>query len=150
MVINVYRHCCLNKDFSSYHAGFILPPQHFTTACTTWNHTTKTELYSGSHQDKQHRQLLQMKNLKFLSFNIWSGREYWMIYRGQGFPAVLVWFGSYPTPHFPPLPSVRSTGDTQKDWERETTYSQERGEGVLDEPNHTGSLVFYKSINTLW
>ncbi len=28
-----------------------------------------TELYSGSHKDKQHRQLLQMKNLKFLSFN---------------------------------------------------------------------------------
>ncbi len=37
-------------------------------------------------------------------------REYWMIYRGLGFVAV-VWFGSSP-PSSPPLPSVSSTGRT--------------------------------------
>ncbi len=39
-------------------------------------------------------------------------REYWIIYRGPGFIAI-VWFGSSPNP-FPPLPSQSFTADTQK------------------------------------
>ncbi len=62
-------------------------------------------------------------------------REYWMIYRGPGFLAV-VWFGSSPS-----LPSS-STGDTQADWERETAGW---GGGGGRE-----SLVLYKSFNNLW
>ncbi len=60
-------------------------------------------------------------------------REYWMIYRGPGFLAV-VWFGSSSTPSHQshPLPSVSSTGNTQEDWEREATCwwgGGERGRG---------------------
>ncbi len=47
-------------------------------------------------------------------------REYWMIYRGPGFLAV-VFFCSMPMHPSPPLPSVNLTGDTQEDWERKTT-----------------------------
>ncbi len=50
-----------------------------------------------------------------------------MIYTGPGFLAV-VWFSSSSIPP-PLLPSVCLTGDTQEDWERETTFWQERGEG---------------------
>ncbi len=53
----------------------------------------------------------------------YSVREYWMIYRGPGFLAV-VWFGSSPTSSPPPFPSVCSNGDT--DWERVTTCWRER------------------------
>ncbi len=42
----------------------------------------------------------------------------------------------------PPLPltTVSSTGDTQEDWERETTCWRERLEGVGEEPNHTMAI----------
>ncbi len=68
--------------------------------------------------------------------------EYWMIYRGPGFLAV-VWFDDL-APPLPPAPPVlcpweSSSGDTQEDWERETTCWRE-GRGV----------VLYKSFNTLW
>jgi hypothetical protein len=47
-------------------------------------------------------------------------REYWMIYRGPGFLAI-VWFGSFPPPSPPPsLQSVSTAGDTQEAWERES------------------------------
>ncbi len=50
-----------------------------------------------------------------------------MIFRGPNFLAV-VWFGSTTT--LPPiLHSVSSTGDTQEDWERETSCWRERWEG---------------------
>ncbi len=49
-------------------------------------------------------------------------REYWMIYRGPGFFAV-VFCGSLPTPS---LASVSSAGDAQEDWERETTWDRRR------------------------
>ncbi len=55
-----------------------------------------------------------------------KGREYWMVFRGPGFLAVK-WLSSSPTP-FPPLPSVRSTGDTQEDWEIETSFWRDRRE----------------------
>ncbi len=55
-------------------------------------------------------------------------REYWMIYRGPGFLAVL-WFGSSPTPSLPPIPSVSLTGETLEDRERETTWWRERRGG---------------------
>jgi hypothetical protein len=35
-----------------------------------------------------------------------------------------------PRPPPPPLPSTSSTGETQENWERETTCWRERGEGV--------------------
>jgi hypothetical protein len=57
-----------------------------------------------------------------------EAREYWMTYRGPDFLAV-AWFGSSATP-----PSVSSTGNTQEDWERETTCWRER---VGEEANNT-------------
>ncbi len=62
-------------------------------------------------------------------------REYWMLYRGPGFLAV-VWFWLL-NPLPPSLPSVSSTADTEEDWERETICWLERGEGVEEEPNYT-------------
>ncbi len=55
-------------------------------------------------------------------------RECWMNYRGPGFLAA-VWFGFFPLPPSPLLQLISSIGDTQKDWERETTCWRERGEG---------------------
>ncbi len=54
-------------------------------------------------------------------------RQYWMIYRGPGFLAVL-WFGSPPNPSNLPLPTS-STGDKQEYWERETTFWRGVGGG---------------------
>ncbi len=48
-----------------------------------------------------------------------------------------------PPPLFPP--SVSSTGDTLEDWERETTWWGDRGEGGGEK-----ACVIYKSFNTLW
>jgi hypothetical protein len=45
-------------------------------------------------------------------------------------------YGLQRTRLLPPLPSVGSTGDTQEDWERETTLLWERGEESGKEPNH--------------
>ncbi len=57
--------------------------------------------------------------------------EYWMIYRGPGFLAV-VWFGSSPTPSPVSKLHRRHTGRLRK---RETTCSRERAEeGVGEEP----------------
>jgi hypothetical protein len=72
-----------------------------------------------------------------------------MIYRGTGFLAA-VWFGSSATPS-PPLPSLSSTDDVQKDWEIGTTCWREGGGGgrgaELYDPKKPG---LYKSFNTLW
>jgi hypothetical protein len=70
-------------------------------------------------------------------------RVYWMVCIGQGLLAV-VWFGSSPT--LPPL--VSSTGDTQKDWEIETSCWRKRGvrgwpRSRISRPRE--SLVLYKS-----
>ncbi len=78
-----------------------------------------------------------------------SGREYWMIYRGQASSR------SYDlAPHqslSPPLPSVISTGDTQVDWEREATAHGRGGRGWamsrIIRPQEI--LALYKSLNTL-
>ena len=60
-------------------------------------------------------------------------RDYWIIYRGPGFLAVL-WFGSYPTPsNPPPLPSVSSTGDTQELRKRYLRTGEGR-KGMGEEP----------------
>ncbi len=71
-------------------------------------------------------------------------REYWIIYRGPCFLAVL-WFVSSPTPS--PLPSISSTDDTQEDWERKTSCERERRGGGRGPEE---SLVLYKSFNILW
>jgi hypothetical protein len=47
-------------------------------------------------------------------------REFWMLYRGPGFPTV-VWFDSSPIP---------SHQWAQEEWERETTCGLERGGGA--------------------
>jgi hypothetical protein len=57
----------------------------------------------------------------------------WMMYRGPDF-LVVIWFVSSPPPPPLPLRSVSSTGDTQWDWEGETTCWEERGKGVGEEP----------------
>jgi hypothetical protein len=67
-------------------------------------------------------------------------REYWMIYRGPGFLAVL-WFGSSKSP--PPLPSVRSTGDTQED-----LLTGEEGRRRSQIIRQRESLVLYKNIQS--
>ncbi len=76
----------------------------------------------------------------------------WTIYcRVPGFLAV-VWSGACPTPP-PPLPL--STGDTQKNWERETTCWRDKGEKrVGEELNYPTawrkSVVINESFNILW
>jgi len=58
---------------------------------------------------------------------------------------------SHPLP--PSLPSVSSTGDTQKDWERETTCWLDRGLGGVGARSYIlrrENLVLYKWFNTLW
>jgi hypothetical protein len=55
-------------------------------------------------------------------------REYWTIYGGPGFLAV-IWFGSTPT--LSPLPtSVSWVGETHEVCDRESTCWRERGEGT--------------------
>ncbi len=74
-----------------------------------------------------------------------------MIYRGPCFLAVIC-FGSSPNP-FSPFPSVSSTGDTQEDWERETSCWRERrraGERVSRIIWSQESLVLYEPFNILW
>ncbi len=84
-----------------------------------------------------------------------SGRD-WIIYRGPGFHAAVLFLTPPTTKLFHPLPSVNLTGDTKEEWERETTCWREKGEeGIGEEPNQTirrwrESLVHYKSFNTLW
>ncbi len=53
-----------------------------------------------------------------------------------------------PPPSHPTLPSISSTGHTQEDWERDTTYWQERGRGCIgEEPNYTTASKPGPSIN---
>ncbi len=69
-------------------------------------------------------------------------REYRMIYKGPGFPAV-IWFSSSPIPSpLSPVSNLCRRSDTQEDWERETTCWREGGRGVGEEPNQE-SLVLY-------
>ncbi len=77
-------------------------------------------------------------------------RDYWIIYRGPGFLAVL-WFGSSPTPSNPPLPSVCWTGDTQGLRNRDNLLTEEgEGKGMRSQIIWLQeSLVLYKSLNTL-
>jgi hypothetical protein len=73
-----------------------------------------------------------------------------MIYGGLGILAVEK-LGSSPTPS-DPLPSVSSTGATNRKTEKERQLADERGEkGVGKEVNHTTarSLVFFKTFSTL-
>ncbi len=56
----------------------------------------------------------------------------------------MIWL--LPTPSFPPLPLVSSTGDTQKDWERETTCWRERRGGGEGAKSYDGDKAFV-SIN---
>ncbi len=92
------------------------------------------------------------KLCRYVLVRIVQNREYWMVYRGPGFLAV-VWFGLSHAPPTPPphpsLPSVCSNGDTQEDWDRQLVDG--RG-GRGKEPNHTTvrKMVLNKSFNTLW
>ncbi len=61
---------------------------------------------------------------------IFNHREYWTIYRGRGFLAV-VWFGSTPTLS-PPSPVNSWINVTHADWERETTCWRRGGRGRGD------------------
>ncbi len=67
-----------------------------------------------------------------------TSREYWILYRGPGFLAVvLIWFLAHPL-----LPSENSTGDTQEGG---------GGKGAGEEPIRLQeSMVLYKSFITLW
>ncbi len=61
-------------------------------------------------------------------------------------------FGSSPSPTDPlraPLPSVSSTGDTQGDWERETTRWREGGGGDGREAKSYDDKKAWSSINHL-
>jgi hypothetical protein len=75
----------------------------------------------------------------FRHINIGKDREYWTIYRGPGFLAV-VWFGS--SPALCPL-SRQHTGRLRK--RDKLLMGEGEGDGREQE-----SLVFYKSFNTLW
>jgi hypothetical protein len=79
----------------------------------------------------------------FLFPEIVTDSEYWTIFRGPGFLAV-VGLGSSPT--LPPLPSVSSIGETQENWEKETTCWRE-GEGAGEEPNQYDRKKLWSSIN---
>jgi hypothetical protein len=72
-----------------------------------------------------------------------SGSNQWFI-EGQAFRGV-VWFGSSSPP--PPPPSVSLTGDTQEDWETETTCWRERGEGVVHWAESYHGQKAWSSIN---
>ncbi len=79
-------------------------------------------------------------------------REYLMYYRGPVF-LVVVWLGSFPLSFPPPpLPSVSWTGDTQEDWEGETTGWRERegGGGRSQIIRQRENLVLYNTVHTLW
>jgi hypothetical protein len=75
-----------------------------------------------------------------------------MIYRGQGFLAVV--FGSFPFPTPPPpFPSVSPAGDRKIEKERLLADGKEglRGWGRTQIILQRESLiVLYKSLNTLW
>ncbi len=66
-----------------------------------------------------------------------SAREYWMIYRWRGFLAV-VWFSS--SPILSPL--------SHKKTERERHGGGDRQRSRIMQPQ--GSLILYKSFNSLW
>ncbi len=77
-------------------------------------------------------------------------REYWMVYRGPGFLAV-IWVGSSPTPPPSPVSKLerRRTGRLRK---RAKLPTEEGGKRAGEEPNRRRpreSLVLYKSVNTL-
>ncbi len=81
-----------------------------------------------------------------INVNNHSIKRYWMIYRGPYFLAVVYmkWLLSHPPP---PVPLESSTGDTQEDWERETTCWRERGdEGGGGAKSYDGEKV-WSSIN---
>ncbi len=69
-------------------------------------------------------------------------REYWTIYRGPGFLAV-IWFGSTPNPH----PPVSKLHRRHKTTEKERQLAD--GKGGRGRPPHE-SLTIYRSFNPLW
>ncbi len=70
-----------------------------------------------------------------------------MIYRVLGVLAVFALL-AYPLPPPPPVSKHGGNGNTQKDWDRETTCWRERGgKNRIIRPQE--SLVLYKSFNTL-
>ncbi len=62
---------------------------------------------------------------KWVTLYLVESSQYWMTYRRVGFLAVIRFCYSYSL--YPPPLSVSTTGDTQEDWERETTCWRERG-----------------------
>ncbi len=62
-----------------------------------------------------------------------SGREYWIIYRGPGFLAV-VWYGSFPTP-IPPLSRQKARPGRLRKRDYSILADRWEGEGVGEEPN---------------
>jgi hypothetical protein len=72
-----------------------------------------------------------------------------MYYRRPGFLAVVRLTSQHP----PSLPSASSTGDTQGDFERETTCGRESGRegwGKGQIIRRRESLVLYNRLNALW
>ncbi len=75
-------------------------------------------------------------------------REYWMIYLGPGFLAV-VWFGFSLTPS-PLFRQLVSSPFSQSSWTSLLTGGRGRGWGRSQIIQQLESLVLYKSFNTLW
>ncbi len=75
-------------------------------------------------------------------------REYWIIYRGPGFLAV-VWFGSFPTTSPPPHFHQQTVSISQSSCASPQELSD--GRGVREEPNHktARSQVLFISFKTL-
>ncbi len=91
---------------------------------------------------KQNYETVPWRTFRLIKLQwIVSVREYWMIYRGPDFPAV-VWFGSSPNPSPPPL-FLCAAG---------RAYLREKGgrdtRSQIIRPR--GSLALYKSFSTLW
>jgi hypothetical protein len=79
-----------------------------------------------------------------------SPREYWMIYRGPGFLAV-VWFGISPTPSHTTSPvSKLSLFLSLPVCRRSSLLTEKGGRGRSQIMGRRESLVLYKSFNTLW
>ncbi len=96
-----------------------------------------------------HELLLMLIAATGIMFRNWerpSHREYWMIYRGPGFLAV-VWFGSSPNP--PPLPRQQAVSLSRLPLcRRSRLLMRRRGWGRSHNIRRRDSLVLYKSFST--
>ncbi len=82
----------------------------------SFNSNSKLSLWNSLYF-KYSISCMTLLKANFTSFQTILYREYWMIYGGQGFLSI-AWSGSLPSPS---TPSESSTGNTQEDWERDTS-----------------------------